>query len=241
MNERRDNVATATSAHLAALGPDDRPREKLLRLGPAALGDNELVAVLLGSGLRVCDVLGVAALVLGSTGGVGGLSRATAERLMRTPGVGPTRAARLLAAMELGRRVVAAPRAARPRLGSPSAVGAYLLPRHGGHREERFGILLLDTKHRVIRTVVISLGTLDASLVHPREVFRAAAEHSAAALVLFHNHPSGDPMPSTEDVWLTRRLAQAGDLMGIAVVDHVVLGDGCWHSVRESSPGVFAR
>ena len=120
-------------------------------------------------------------------------------------------------------------------------MGAYLLPRHGGHREERFGVLLLDTKHRVIRAVVISLGTLDASLVHPREVFRAAAEHSAAAVVLFHNHPSGDPTPSPDDVWLTRRLAQAGDLMGIAVVDHVVLGDGCWHSVRESAPGVFGR
>ena len=241
MNDTRGTATTTASAHLATLGPEDRPREKLLRLGAPALGDNELVAVLLGSGLHACDVLGVAAALLASTGDVRSLSRATAEALMRTPGVGPTRAARLLAAMELGRRVVAAPRGPRPRLGSPSAVGAYLLPRHGGHREERFGVLLLDTKHRVIRAVVISLGTLDASLVHPREVFRAAAEHSAAAVVLFHNHPSGDPMPSTEDVWLTRRLAQAGDLMGIAVVDHVVLGDGCWHSVRESSPGVFMK
>ncbi len=240
MNETRGTAIPSASAHLAMLGPDDRPREKLLRLGAPALGDNELVAVLLGSGLRECDVLGVAAALLASTGDVRGLSRATAQRLMRTPGVGPTRAARLLAAMELG-RVVAAPRGPRPRLGSPGAVGAYLLPRHGGHREERFGVLLLDTKHRVIRAVVISLGTLDASLVHPREVFRAAAEHSAAAVVLFHNHPSGDPMPSSEDVWLTRRLAQAGDLMGIAVVDHVVLGDGCWHSVRESTPGVFVK
>ncbi len=199
------------------------------------------MAVVLGSGVRHCDVLSVAAALLEAAGGPSGLGRASAPALMRTRGVGPTRAARLLAALELGRRAVAAPRGTRPRLGSPAAVGAYLLPRHGGHREERFGVLLLDTKHRVIRAVVISLGTLDASLVHPREVFRAAAEHSAAAVVLFHNHPSGDPTPSPEDVWLTRRLAQAGELMGIAVVDHLVLGDGCWHSVRESSPAVFGR
>jgi DNA repair protein RadC len=241
MDGRRHQTQTPAAATLERLARDDRPREKLLRAGAAALGDNELVAVLLGSGLRSCDVLGVAAAVLDAAGDACGLSRITAEGLMRTPGVGPTRAARLLAAVELGRRALAAPRLTRPRLGSAAAVGAYLLPRHGGHREERFGVLLLDTKHRVIRAVVVSLGTLDASLVHPREVFRTAAEHSAASVVLFHNHPSGDPTPSAEDVWLTRRLAQAGDLMGIAVVDHVVLGDGCWHSVRESSPGVFGR
>ena len=241
-----DNARDTTSAgpvapRLAGLARHDRPREKLLRAGASALGDNALVAVLLGSGVRARDVLGVAAAVLEAAGDVGGLGRATAQALMRTPGVGPTRAARLLAAFELGRRALGTTREARPQLGTPAAVGAYLLPRHGGHREERFGVLLLDTKHRVIRAVVISLGTLDASLVHPREVFRAAAEHSAAAVVLFHNHPSGDPTPSPDDVWLTRRLAQAGDLMGIAVVDHVVLGDGCWHSVRESAPGVFGR
>ncbi len=102
-------------------------------------------------------------------------------------------------------------------------------------------MLLLDTRHRLIGAVVVSVGSLDASLVHPREVFRAAAEHSAAAIVLFHNHPSGDPSPSADDLTLTRRLVQAGELMGIGVVDHVVLGDGCWHSVRESSPAVFSR
>ena len=240
MDVGEPNTRSTRPARIAALAPDDRPREKLLRVGAAALGDNELVAVLLGSGLRECDVLGVAGALLEAAGDASGLGRATAPGLMRTPGVGPTRAARLLAAIELGRRAVA-PRAARPRLGSPSAVGAYLLPRHGGHREERFGVLLLDTKHRLIRAVAISLGTLDASLVHPREVFRAAAEHSAATVVLFHNHPSGDPAPSGDDLQLTRRLAQAGELMGIAVVDHVVLGDGCWHSLRESSPGLFGR
>ncbi len=236
-----DRTAPAAGARLAALAPSDRPREKLLRAGAAALGDNELVAVLLGAGVRDCDALAIAADLLAGVGGVAGLGRACAGRLTRASGVGPTRAARLLAAMELGRRSLSSTRLAQPRLASPAAVAGYLLPHHAGHPEERFGVLLLDTRHRAIRAVAISRGTLDASLVHPREVFRAAADHAAAAVVLFHNHPSGDPAPSADDLHLTRRLVEAGELMGIAVIDHVVLGDGCWHSLRDSSPGLFRR
>ena len=228
-------------AALAALSADDRPREKLLRAGAATLSDAELVAVVLGSGVRGRDALAVATELLGASGGAEGLAALPPARLTRAPGVGSSRAARLVAAIELGRRVVAGPRAPRPRVASPAAAAEYLLPRLGRLREEHFGVLLLDTRHRLIRAVVVSVGSLDASLVHPREVFRAATEHSAAAIVLFHNHPSGDPAPSAEDLTLTRRLVQAGELMGIGVVDHVVLGDGCWHSVRESSPALFVR
>jgi DNA repair protein RadC len=224
---------------LATLPVADRPRERLLRLGPAALGDHELVAVLLGTGVRARDALTIAAHVLSQTEGLAGLARCAPERLARLRGVGTSRALRLVAALELGRRVLAGPRLPRPRLSTPTAVAAFLLPDHGGYREERFGVLLLDTKHRVVRVVMLAQGTLNASLVHPREVFRAAAEHSAAAVVLFHNHPSGDPSPSVDDLQLTRRLVDAGELMGIAVIDHVVLGDGCWHSVRDTSPGLF--
>lgn len=226
---------------LSAVPGEARPRERLLRVGPAGLADHELVAVLLGAGLRRCDALTMAVRVLSAAGGLAGLVRAAPVRLMREPGVGPTRAARLLAAVELGWRTLGAPAAQRPRLSTPAAVAAHLAPEHGAHREERFGVVLLDTKHRLVRTVVVSQGTLDASLVHPREVFRAAAEHSAAALVLFHNHPSGDPAPSVDDLQLTRRLVDAGEIMGMPVVDHVVLGAGCWHSLRESAPGLFRR
>jgi DNA repair protein RadC len=226
---------------LAALAADDRPREKLLRASAATLSDAELVAVVLGSGVRGRDALAVATELLDAPGGVAGLAALPAARLTRATGVGSSRAARLLAAIELGRRAVSGPRAPRPRVASPAAAAEYLLPRVGRLREEHFGVLLLDTRHRLIRAVMVSVGSLDASLVHPREVFRAAAEHSAAAIVLFHNHPSGDPAPSAEDLTLTRRLVQAGELMGIGVVDHVVLGDACWHSVRESAPAVFAR
>jgi DNA repair protein RadC len=232
-------AADPSPSALAALPVADRPRERLLRLGPAALGDHELVAVLLGTGVRARDALAVAGHLLAEIDGVAGLARCAPERLCRLRGVGPSRAVRLIAAIELGRRALAGPRPARPRLSTPAAVGAYLLPDHSRYREERFGVLLLDTKHRVVRVVLLAQGTLDASLVHPREVFRAAAEHSAAAVVLFHNHPSGDPSPSVDDLQLTRRLVEAGELMGIAVIDHVVLGDGRWQSVRDTSPGLF--
>jgi DNA repair protein RadC len=226
---------------LAAMPLEDRPREKLLRAGAPSLNDTELVALVLGTGVHGRDALAVAVDLLTACGGVEGLAGVPPARLMRATGVGGSRAARLVAAIELGRRVVAGPRAPRPRLAAPAAAASYLLPRLGRLREEHFGVLLLDTRHRLIRAVVVSIGSLDASLVHPREVFRTATEHSAAAMVLFHNHPSGDPAPSAEDLVLTRRLVQAGELLGIGVVDHVVLGDGCWHSVRESSPALFAR
>lgn len=228
-------------ARPASAAPDERPRERLRRLGTTALSEQELIAVVIGCGIRGRDALAVAADLLRAAGSASGLATMPAARLLRVGGIGPERAARLAAAVELGRRAVVGPPRDRPRIASPAAVAEFLLPRLGRRREEHFGVLLLDTRHRLIRDVVVSVGSLDASLVHPREVFRAAAEHSAAALVLFHNHPSGDPAPSAEDLTLTRRLVQAGELMGIGVVDHVVLGDGCWHSVRESSPAVFAR
>lgn len=226
---------------LAGRAAAERPRERLLAKGAAALSDQELLAVVLGAGIRHRDALRLAADVLVTAGDLPGLAQTSPARLMRTRGVGETRASRLVAAVELGRRAVAGPRVTRPRLATPGAVGAYLLPRHSAHPEERFGVVLLDTRHRLLRVVTLTQGTLDASVVHPREVFRAAAEHSAAAVVVFHNHPSGDPTPSVDDIQLTRRLVDAGELMGIGVVDHVVLGDACWHSLRDTAPGLFRR
>jgi DNA repair protein RadC len=196
----------SSGAALAALPPEERPREKLLRAGATSLSDTELVAVVLGTGVHGRDALAVAADLLATCGGVDGLAALPPVRLTRAAGIGTGRAARLVAAIELGRRAVAGPRAQRPRVAAPAAAAAYLLPYLGRRREEHFGVLLLDTRHRLIRAVVVSIGSLDASLVHPREVFRAATEHSAAAIVLFHNHPSGDPAPSAEDLALTRRL-----------------------------------
>ena len=218
---------------MKTLAPHDRPREKLARLGSSVLGDNELLAAILGHGFHRASALDVANRVLGVSGGVHGLTRLTEGQLRRVQGIGPARAAQILAAVELGRRTLSRSPAERTLLRSPHDVAAYLLPRYGSAPVEQFGVVMLDTKHRVIRATVLSVGTLDASLVHPREVFRAATSGGAAALVVFHNHPSGDPTPSADDVALTGRLVEAGTLMGIEVLDHLVLGDVKYYSFKE--------
>ncbi len=218
---------------MKAIAEHDRPREKLARLGAAALGDNELVAIVLGQGQRRASALDLANHALTAIGGVAGLARVGRDELMRLAGIGPARAAQVLAAVELGRRTVANAARTRAQMTSPRAVAEFLLPQYGNRRVEQFGVLLLDTKHRVLRSTVLSIGTLDASIVHPREVFREAVAGGAAAIVLFHNHPSGDPEPSSEDTRLTERLTAAGVLMGINVLDHVILGDARYFSYRE--------
>jgi DNA repair protein RadC len=211
----------------------DRPREKLARVGAGSLGDNELIAIVFGQGQPRASALDLGNAVLAALGGVGGLARSSADDLLRIHGIGRARAAQLLAAVELGRRSVAQPAADRPQMTGPRMVAEYLLPKYGNRRVEQFGVLLLDTKHRILRSTVLSVGTLDASIVHPREIFREAVAGGAAAIVLFHNHPSGDPEPSWEDTRLTERLVAAGVLMGIDVIDHVILGDGRYFSYRE--------
>jgi DNA repair protein RadC len=214
--------------------PQDRPREKLARAGVASLGDNELVALVLGSGVRSRSALAVAQDVLELTDGVRGLTRVGVDELLTVSGVGPPRAARLLAAVELGRRAISRTAGERRRLATATEVGSYLLPIYGGFREERFGVVMLDAKLQLIRVETVSVGSLDTSIAHPREIFRPATLASASSIVLFHNHPSGDPMPSPDDVVLTSRLVAAGDVMGIDVVDHVILGDGRWFSFRDA-------
>ena len=215
------------------LSPDDRPREKLLRHGVAALGDNELVALVLGSGCRGAGVLGAANEVLRVQGGVRGLARSVAGDLARVPGVGTAKATQLVAAVELGRRTLVHATSERTQFLTPGSAAAYLLPMFGARPVEQFGVVLLDTKYRVMRTTVVATGTLNSTIVQPRDVFREAILGSAAAVVAFHNHPSGDPNPSPEDVDLTRRLVAAGVLIGIDLVDHVVLGDARYYSFKE--------
>jgi len=216
------------------LSPDDRPREKLLRHGAAALGDNELVALVLGNGSRSGNALSVANALLAAHGGLHGLTRTTCPDLMRISGIGEARAAQIVAAMELGRRTLTHAPRARLQIRRPQDAVDYLMPRYAARPVEQFGIVLLDTRHRVLRSVVLAVGTLNSSCVEPRDVFREAAIGGAAAIVVFHNHPSGDPVPSPEDMELTRRLAAAGVLMGIDVIDHVVLGDVRYWSFKEA-------
>lgn len=214
--------------------PADRPREKFDRVGPAGLGDNELLAIVIGSGSRGRGALDVANTVLAVFSGLHGLTRVSRDELRRIAGVGRVRATQILAALELGRRTLLRSALARQPIATPRDAALILVPQFGSARVEQFGVMLLDTKHRVIKTRLLSVGTLDASVVHPREVFREAAAGDAAALILFHNHPSGDATPSQNDVDLTRRLVAAGDVMGIEVVDHLILADTRYYSFREA-------
>jgi DNA repair protein RadC len=216
------------------LTPEDRPREKLLRNGPNALGDNELVALVLGNGFRGADALRVANDVLRVRGGLHGLVRSTPADLAHVTGIGPAKAVQVLAALELGRRTLACAPGARIQLRTPRDAAAYLMPTYGSRPVEQFGVVLLDTKHRVMKTTIVASGTLNSTVVEPRDVFREALVAGAAAVVAFHNHPSGDPTPSPEDEELTKRLTAAGILIGIDVIDHVILGDMRYSSFRET-------
>jgi DNA repair protein RadC len=210
---------------MKAVAPHDRPREKLERLGVSALGDNELIALVLGSGSRDADALALSNQLLAFASGLQGLTRLPPGELCRVAGIGRARAAQLLAAVELGRRTLMRGGDERPRLNQPGELAQLLLPQYGSAAVEQFGVVLLDTKCRLIRVKVVSVGSIDTSVVHPREVFREAASASAAHIVLFHNHPSGDPTPSQDDIELTARMVQAGWIMGIEVVDHLILAD----------------
>jgi DNA repair protein RadC len=221
------------------LAPHDRPREKLTRCGVGNLGDNELLALVLGSGSRDVDALQLANLLLARAGGLQGLTRSGLGDLRQVPGVGAVRAAQVLAAVELGRRTLVRAGADRARMHTPGDIAAHLLPLYGAAAVEQFGVALLDTRHRLARLRILSVGSLDSTVVHPREVFKEAAFASAAHVVLFHNHPSGDPSPSQDDIELTARMLKAGDIMGIEVLDHVILADQRYYSFWEA--GFMAR
>lgn len=201
-------------------------------MGPRALSVRELLALLVGSGGKGGSALDVAGRILGDAGSMRRLAERNAEELAAVPGVGRATAARVVAALELGRRVGAAAHDDRVRIQGPADVHKRMGPLLRDLRQEEFHALLLDSQHRVVRDVVITRGILDASLIHPREVFRPAILESAAAVILVHNHPSGDPTPSAEDRAVTRQLRDAGRAMGIPVLDHVIVGDGKWASVE---------
>ena len=220
------------------LPEDDRPREKLLRLGAEALTDAELLAILLRTGVRGCSVMDLAQQILHhcSTAMPGeGLAALAKLRENEFPeivrGFGRTKWCTIAAAIQLGQRA-AAPSRERVDVSNPDSVWRYLAPRMADLEQEEFLVILVNAKNHVLDVESVSRGTLTASLVHPREVFRPAIKRSAHAVILAHNHPSGDPKPSREDLQITQRLVEAGKLMGIEVLDHVVIGKGRYVSLR---------
>jgi DNA repair protein RadC len=211
----------------------ERPRERLYWNGPDALADTELLALQLGSGCRGRSAIDVAREVLSTYGSLADLAAREATEFARVPGVGRAKAARLAAAFELTRRLRARAPGARVVLASPAEVYAAFAPLMEDLRHEVFRVALLDAQNALLRDRVVSEGTLSASLVHAREVFKPAILESAASVILLHNHPSGDPTPSREDVRLTRQLVECGRLLELPVHDHVIIGRGRFASLAE--------
>lgn len=221
------------AGRLAELAPSDRPRERLLRLGREALTDEELVAVLLGTGRAGRPVLEMAQDLL-RDGGLAGLCRRGPGQLKALcRGVGSAKACRLDAAVEIARRIASAELAGRPLVDDPVAAGKYLVTALSGEAREVMGALLLDAKNRLVKDHVAFRGTVTGASVEPGWLFRQAILEGAVGAVLYHNHPSGDPTPSLEDRRTTARFVEAGRVVGVEVRDHIVVGQGSWFSFRQ--------
>ena len=212
---------------------EERPRERFLAKGPDALSDAECLAILLGTGIPGQTAVGQAQALLAAFGSLGEVAGREVQELAWVGGLGIAKAVRLGAAVELARRLKARPNGSRVKLSSPGEVAAYYGPALESRKKEVFRVALLDSQNGLLRDVQVSEGSLSASIVHPREVFRPAVLEAAAHLILVHNHPSGDPTPSKEDLHLTRQLVEAGRLLGLRVHDHVIIGAGCHVSLVE--------
>jgi len=221
------------SIMLRELPADERPRERMLRGGASVMSDSELLAILLRTGTRSESAVTLAQRLLADAGGLRGLADRSVEQLCERRGIGPAKALQLQAALELGRRMARAEWNAAPIIRSPKDVSAILMEEMRYLQQEHFVVLLLNTKNKVIGRETVSVGSLNAAVVHPREVFRAAVKRSAASVICAHNHPSGDPTPSPEDIALTHRLAEAGRVMGIEVLDHLIIGEQAYVSLKE--------
>ena len=214
--------------------PDERPREKLAARGASALTDPELIAILLRTGIAGKNAVEVGRELLRKHGTLGGLSRCTVDELKKIPGVGFTKAVQLAAAFDLGRRIARETLSNR-KIDSPELVSELIGPEMRRLHKESLRVVLLDTRYHLIRVEEVSVGSVNESIAHPRDVFRPAVIASAYAVIVVHNHPSGDSSPSQTDHSLTRRLAEAAELLQIKLLDHIIIG-----APGDQSPGYFS-
>ncbi len=221
---------------IKSLPASERPYERGLAFGPSALSNAELLAIILRSGTKEQSSLALAEELLRHFGGERGvtfLADCTPEELQRLGGIGPVKALTLSAVGELSRRIAKTQREAQVTLSSPSSIASYFMEemRHLGHEELR--LVCLNTKNKLLHQEVISVGTVNASLASPREIFLTALRRRAAGFILLHNHPSGDPTPSREDILLTKKLSESGQMLEIPLLDHIVIGDRRYYSMKE--------
>ncbi|MGE7981068.1 MULTISPECIES: RadC family protein [Solibacillus] len=211
----------------------DRPRERLIRQGARSLSNQELIAILLGTGTKSESVLTVANRVLINFEKLHNLKHATLEEMTEIKGIGEAKAVLLLAAIELGRRLASKDLEERFTIRSPEDAATFLMQDMTSLQQEHFVCLFLNVKNQVLHKQTIFVGSLNASIVHPREIFREAVKRSAASIICSHNHPSGIPTPSPEDIDVTTRLYEAGKIVGVDLLDHVIIGDHQFISMKE--------
>jgi DNA repair protein RadC len=219
------------------LAADERPRERLVRLGPQALSNAELLAILLRVGVQGENAVQVGQRLLQSFGGIRGLHRTSLAEVQSQHGLGAAKAATIKAAIELGRRLTIEAPEERPTIHSPADAAALVQYEMAALDQEHLRVIVLDTRNHVIEIVELYHGSLNASLVRVGEVFRPAIRHNAAAILVVHNHPSGDPTPSPDDIVVTRSLVEAGRILDIEVLDHLVIGQGRFVSMKEGGYG----
>jgi DNA repair protein RadC len=211
----------------------ERPRERLLKLGGEALSAQEILALILGRGIRGESVMVTSQRLLSKFGNLKGIANASMEELTQINGIGPAKAAQIKAAVELSKRLESgADESQRPAIKSAEDVATIVRSQLKGKKREHFLVCCLDTRNRLIHCRPVSMGSLDTSVVHPREAFKEAVSSSAASIIFVHNHPSGDPEPSKEDIELTKRLAKAGEIVGIEVLDHIIVCDKAYLSLK---------
>lgn len=212
---------------------EDRPRERLISIGAQALTTAELMAILIHIGNSERSAVSLAECILAHFGNISGVAGATVEELSLIKGIGNAKAAQILAAIEFGKRVTLFSAESKPQINNPRDVANILMPDLRYLKKETLKSLLLDSKNRILSIRTVSIGDLSSSIVHPREVFKDAVIASSASIIIAHNHPSGDPNPSIEDINITKRLMSAGELLGIELLDHIVIGDGTFVSIKE--------
>lgn len=223
---------TGEKPTLKELPEDLRPRERLFKEGAGSLSDAELLAILLRTGSKEATALDLAALIMAKFQNLKRLVDASVEELAEIKGVGMAKACQVKAALELARRLARCTESPRPSIKSPDDAAALVMEEMRCLDREHFRVLLLNTKNQVVGVDEVSVGTLNYSAVHPREIFRGAIKRSAASVILVHNHPSGDPAPSREDIEVTQRLVEAGKIVGIQVLDHIVVGEKRYVSLK---------
>lgn len=218
---------------LKGLPQDERPREKLLFQGKEALSSTELLAILLRTGTKEKTAIQLAQEILSlDESGILFLQSCTPEELQQIKGMGAAKACQILAAVELGKRVETHPRKIRKQITNPEDIVQLFMGRMRYYKKEHFVVLLINAKGKILEECQVSIGDLCSTLIHPREVFSQAVKRSAAAIVLVHNHPSGDPTPSRQDLETTGRLTEAAQILGIQVLDHIIIGDGTYKSLK---------